>query len=106
MAMNLKMINQLEMAKTPIAMEVNSSSPSLRAWIAVYPKLPNIGIDFFEVRAFEIKKELVEASFSQDEVLNCRSEKVKTIDHVEDVLAKWGMVSAHLQVPWQCDYPL
>ena len=106
MAMTLAAINQLEMAKTLVALEVNSSSQELRAWVAVYPKLQEKNINYFEVRFFEIRKELVESNFSQVDVLNSRNKKVETIKEVESILSNWDVDSESLQVPWRCDYPL
>jgi hypothetical protein len=106
MPISIKSVNQLEMAKTPIAMEVDASSPELRSWVADYPKRPDKGIDLFEVRSFELKRDLVDKYFSQADVLNSRNQKVNTLDEVEDVLKRWGFESDGLVPPWRCDYPL
>ena len=106
MPLTLKIINQLEMAKTPVAIETVPSSSELRSWVAVYPKQPEKGLDYFELRSFEIRKELVDEYFGQEEVQNSRSQKVATIDEVEQVLQEWGVASEDLQVSWNCDYPL
>ena len=106
MHLTKKMTNQLTMAKTPIAVETIATAPNLRSWVSVYPKIPEKGIDCFELRFFEIRKELVDEFFSQKDVLNSKSIKVKNLCEVEQVLRDWGVDLGSLNVPWKCDYPL
>ncbi|HWB59567.1 MAG TPA: hypothetical protein VG733_08745 [Chthoniobacteraceae bacterium] len=94
------------MAKTLVAVETTASDPNLRLWVSVHPKRPDKGIDYFLLRSFEIKKELVNEFFSQADVLNSKSIKVSSLGEVEQVLTEWGVDSGSLNVPWKCNYPL
>lgn len=106
MPLTLKAINQLEMAKTPIAAEIKASSDDLRSWIAIYPPILAQGLEFFTIRRFEIKKELVDTDIHHEDLLNLEVQQVKSLSEVERVLESWGIIADALQAPWKCDYPL
>jgi hypothetical protein len=105
----LKVWNRLIQLKEHIATEVSSSTPSLRRWIAIYP---NVGKDIvksdykFKVLDFELKKELVDEYFSEEDKINKKEFFVCSDEELYDTLNTIGVKPETFDVPWNCDYPL
>ena len=112
MPLTLKAINQLDMAKTPIAVEVTASTSELRAWVAVYPRkeksesVDSSNADLYLVKRFEYKRGMEDSYDTDLYTSNSEELLVHSIPEVERVLNEWGVDAGLLVPPWKCDFPL
>jgi hypothetical protein len=106
MAFGIKTRNAFEMKHRDAACEIRATRPDHRAFVGVYPPLPEHNIEKWRVRKFEIPSCLVEASFGEDALVDSVSLRLGTLEEVEEALASWDIDSSLLDAPWKSDYPL
>jgi hypothetical protein len=88
------------------ACEIPAVRPAHKAFVAVYPPLPDKGVDQWRVRRFELPIELLDEYFGEEDLVDSLFYKLQNIEEVEGVLADWGVNPAQLDAPWKCEYPL
>ena len=101
-----EVLNGFQMATRTAACELPASRQGCRAFVGVYPPLPEKGVNHWRVRRFEIPTELVDQYFGEEQLINSQLVQMNTIEQVEELLATWNVDSAALQAPWKSDYPL
>jgi hypothetical protein len=106
MAFTLKTLNGFEMLRRAAAAEIPTSILGHRAFVGVYPPLPEKGIPKWRIRRFAIPEHLLDQYFAESDLVNSEFVRVDTLDDVESLLAKWGIDSTILDAPWKCDWPL
>jgi len=106
MAFTQKTINGFEMNGRSAALEVLPTRSNHRAFVAVMPPLPEKGISDWRVRKFEIREELMETNFGEDDLADSVFLRLKTMEAVEELIAEWGFESSAFDAPWKFDYPL
>lgn len=101
-----EVLNGFQMATRTAACELPANHQGCRAFVGVYPPLPEKGVSQWRVRRFEIPKELVDQYFSEEQLIDSQLIQLETLEQVEELLASWNLDSAVLQAPWKSDYPL
>lgn len=106
MPFDQKTINAFEMKLREAACEIPATQPSLRAFVGVYPPLPDKGIVQWRVRRFEVPSELIGSYLAEEQLLNSLFCRLDDLAQVERLLEDWGLDPASFAAPWRCDYPL
>ncbi|MFN7920622.1 MAG: hypothetical protein U0Q16_11030 [Bryobacteraceae bacterium] len=88
------------------ACEIAATRAGHRAFVAVYPPLPNKNIEKWRVRKFEIPGGILEQNFGEEDLVDSHFLRLDTLEQVEEALAAWNVDSAKLDAPWKSDYPL
>lgn len=102
----LKTLNAFEMTGRIAACEIPATHPGHRAFVGVYqPDLAH-SLPQWRVVRFEIRSELVDEHFSQDDMVDRLSLNRATLEEIEDTLRSWGIASSMFDAPWKCDWPL
>lgn len=101
-----EVLNGFQMATRTAACEVPAIRPGCRAFVGVYPPLPEKRVNQWRVRRFEIPRELTEQYFGEEQLIDSQLVQLDTLEQVEELLASWKVDSAALQAPWKSDYPL
>jgi len=108
-------------------MDLETSTNSTRAWLAVYPlkvetikDIPSLKIEYdesqfttceewaYRLYSFEVGVEYIENDWdvSEDEMLSHQGKVVFGFEALEYELAERGLESNQLVEPWKTDYPL
>lgn len=101
-----EVLNGFQMATRTAACEIPASHQGCRAFVGVYPPLPEKNVNQWRVRRFEIPKEFVDQYFGEEQLIDSQLVQLETVEQVEELLAAWNLDSAELQAPWKSDYPL
>jgi hypothetical protein len=88
------------------ACEIPATHPERRAFVGVYPPLPEKQITCWRVRRFEIPRELAGQYFGEEQLIESQLIQLDTLDQVEETLVSWRLDSATLEATWKSDYPL
>jgi hypothetical protein len=106
MTFSLKTLNAFDMTKRTAACEITAIRPGHRAFVGVYPPLPEKNIHKWRVRKFEIPEGLIEKNFGENDLVDSQFLRLNTLEEVEEALSAWNIDAAKLDAPWNCDYPL
>lgn len=106
MPFNQKTLNAFEMTNREAACEIPATMPGHRAFVSVYPPMPDKDVHQWRVRRFELPLELVDEYPGEEDLKNSLFCKLENLSDVEDLLADWGVNPTQLDAPWKCDYPL
>jgi hypothetical protein len=106
MAFTLKTINGFEMLHRTAAAEIPTSIPGHRAFVGVYPPMPEKGLPRWTVKRFAIPEHLVDQYFGQRDLVNLEAVCLDAMEEVEKLLSQWGIDSSILDAPWKSDWPL
>jgi hypothetical protein len=106
MAFDPKTLNAFDTLHRMAACEIPARRSGHRAFIGIYPPLPDKGIAQWRVRRFEIPNELVDKSIYDGDLLDLQHIHAGTIDEVEDILRSWSVASSMFDAPWKCAWPL
>ena len=109
--------NGFEMIGRTAACELPAERTGFRRFLGVYPPrldkdMPcvqgfnGLRLRLWHVRRFEIPERLVGQYFGEEQLINQDSVELDSLEAVEALLAKWGIDSSILRVPWHADYPL
>ena len=101
-----EVLNGFEMMARMATIEIPATHVGHRAFVGVYPPLPDKGIRQWRVRKFEIPETLVDKYFGEEQLIDPQSVQLDTLEQVENLLAKWKLDSAAFEAPWKNDYPL
>ncbi len=101
-----EVLNGFQMATRTAACELPAIRQGYRAFVGVYPPLPEKGVSQWRVRRFEIPEELVDQYFGEEQLVDSHLVQLDTLEQVEELLATWNLDSSELQAPWRSDYPL
>ena len=106
MPFDQKTMNGFEMTNRMAACETASTIPGHRAFVGVYPPVPEENIMNWRVRRFEIPNRLIDEYPAEEDLLNSEFRYLDTLLDVEGLLAQWGIDPESFDAPWKCDYPL
>jgi hypothetical protein len=106
MAFTQKTLNAFEMTHRDAACEIKASRSGHRAFVGVYPPLPEKNIREWRIKKFEIPEDLVHKSVYDGDLVDLEFINVDTLEEVEQILASWNVDSSALDAPWKSDYPL
>ena|SRR5579863_3621007 len=106
MAFTIKTLNAFEMTHRTAACEITATRPEHRAFVGVYPPLPEKNIEKWRVRKFEIPQNLVETNFGENDLVDSQFLRLDTLEQVEEALASWNIDTSMLDAPWKSAYPL
>jgi hypothetical protein len=106
MAFSLKTRNAFEMTHRYATREIDATRHRHRAFIAVYPPMPDKGIQQWRVKKFEIPEEKMHTNPYDDDLVDLEFVHLNTIDEVEHLLATWNIDSSKFDAPWKSDYPV
>jgi hypothetical protein len=99
--------NSLYLQGNYIAAELKTSNKGLRKWIAIYPlKSDKTSMYKFTVLQFELKEELTNEYFSEEDKLNQKRFYVKDKEELISLLGELNIPLINFTYPWRCDYPL
>ena len=106
-----KVWNRLTMNSTEIAAEVESSAPTLRHWVVIFPNLGkhidiNVPPHKFSILDFELDRSLVDEYFSEEDKVNQNRYYVEDEEDLYEVLKKIKMSPELFDVPWKYDCPV
>lgn len=107
--------NSLQDGGTLVA-ELPATETNCRRWVGVYRHKPS-AVDFapnignfpphdYSVLVFELKNELHDAYFGDEDMLRKERYFANSETELYDVIEKIGVVPSLLTYPWRCDYPL
>jgi hypothetical protein len=99
-----KTLNAFEMTGRMAACEIPAATSDHRAFVGVYP--PTKQRDHWLIHRFELLDKLVNQYFAEEDLVDNRYVRLKTLEEVEAVLIGWGIDAASLDAPWKSDYPL
>ena len=105
MAFSLKTLNAFEMTHRDAACEIPAKRAGHRAFVGIYPPLPEHGILKWRIKRFEIPAALVNESVYDGDLLDLLFIQVDTLEEVEDVLRSWAIASSLFDAPWKSDWP-
>jgi len=94
------------MTRRTAACEIAATRPGHRAFVGVYPPLPEKDVHKWRVRKFEIPVHLMETYFGEIDLVDSHLLWLDTLEQVEEALAAWNVEIARLDAPWNSDYPL
>lgn len=106
MAFTLQTLNAFEMTHRYATCEIKATRPSHRAFVAVYPPLPEKNIQQWRIKKFEIPEELVPKNPYDGDLVDLQFVRADTLEEVERVLASWKVDSSLFDAPWKSDYPV
>ena len=105
MAFTLKTLNAFEMTHREAACEIEATRPGHRAFVGVYPPLPENNIPQWRIKKFEIPEHLVHKSVYDGDFVDLEYVYVDTLEEVEQALASRDVDSSKFDAPWKSDYP-
>ena len=106
MGFTLQTLNAFEMTRRTAACEIAATRLDHRAFVAVYPPLPDKDVHKWRIRKFEIPRHILEEYFGEGDLVDSQLLRVDTLEEVEEVLSAWNIDPAMLDAPWKCAYPL
>ena len=86
--------------------EIPANTPGCRAFVGVYPPLPDKRISKWRVRKFEIREDLLDKWFSEEDLTDSHFVTVDTLNEVEELLNQRGFADVRFEPPWKNDWPL
>ena len=105
MPFSLKTLNAFEMTRRDAACEIPAMRSGHRAFVGIYPPLPEKGILQWRVKRFEIPAALVYESVFDGDLVDLQFIRLDTLQEVEDVLRSWAIATSLFDAPWKCDWP-
>lgn len=96
MAFTLKTLNAFEMTRRSATAEIQATRPGHRAFVGVYPPLPDKRIGQWRVGKFEIPEDLLEKVFGEEHLVDSHLVRLNTLDEVEELLRQWNVDSSVL----------
>lgn len=105
MAFSLKTLNGFEMTHRSAACEIPAKRADHRAFVYIYPPLPDKHILKWRIKRFEIPTALMSASVYDGDLLDLQLIKVDSLLEVEDVLRSWAIATSLFDAVWKCDGP-
>jgi|SRR5271168_5412457 len=106
MAFNLKTLHAFEMTHRDAACEIKATRPHHRAFVCVYPPLPDKNIHQWRVKRFEIPEELVRGEPYDGDLVDLQFLRVDTLEEVEQLLTSWYIDLSKFDAVWKTDYPV
>ena len=101
-----EVLNGFQMIHRTAAAEIPATRAGHRAFVGVYPPLPQKQISLWRVRRFEIPEDLVDKYFGEEQLIDSEIIELNTLEEVEELLAKWNLDGARFEAPWKSDWPL
>ena len=96
--------------------ELPATQPGCRRWVGVYRyKLPTVPFapslhgfppHEYSVLVFELKNELHDVYFGDEDVLRKERHFARSATELYEIFSKIGVTPSSLTYPWRCDYPL
>lgn len=90
----------------PAACEIPAKNAGHRAFVGIYPPLPEHGILEWRIKRFELPNALMNESVYDGDLVDLQFVRVGKLEEVEDALRSWGIASSLFDPPWKCDWPL
>ena len=106
MSFNLKTLNAFEMTRRDAACEIPAKRVGHRAFVGIYPPMPEKGILKWGIKRFEIPEALVYESVYDGNLVDLQFIRSDTLEEVEDVLRSWAIAASLFDAPWKCDWSL
>ena len=100
-----KTLNAFEMTRREAASEIPAKRPGHRAFVGIYPPLPEKHILKWRIKRFEIPATMVNESIYDGDLVDLQFIQVDTLEEVQSVLRSWAIAPSLFDAPWKCDWP-
>jgi hypothetical protein len=105
-AFTLQTLNGFEMTQREATCEIKATRPGHRAFVAVYPPLPEKNVYQWRIKKFEIPEELVSKSPYDGDLVDLQFVHAETLEEIEQILVSWKIDSSQFDAAWKSDYPV
>jgi hypothetical protein len=105
MAFSQKTLNAFEMTRRSAACKIPVRRQGHRAFVGIYPPLPEKRIRQWRIGRFEVPSSLLAGSIYDGDLVDLQDVRPDTLDEVEDTLRSWAVATSLFDAPWKCDWP-
>ena len=104
MVFTQEVLNGFEMTARTAVAEIPAVRAGYRAFVAVYPPLPDKGVFQWRVRRFEVSEDLINSYFGEEQLIDSQLIQFETREQVESLLSAWQLEDVTFSAPWKTDY--
>ena len=103
---SLEVINGFEMIQRTACAEISATRTGHRAFVGVYPPIPEKKTYQWRVRKFELPERLVGKYFGEEDLVDSEFIRLNSLEEVEELITRWGLAETTFEAPWKNEYPL